>query len=158
MSQSVKLVLNPIERNLEKQKSNVQRICKDIKATNYNISVVSINHDNSKITFAFADITESNFKTLAETTSFRFPVVKFPDVAEDVYPKVYKCFSKLSYDEHPECNARKHDWEFTKKIKSDGKSDAFLYGPYFGKRMNNCEGLNISNIIVTQRKRNDKWY
>ncbi|KAG9289510.1 hypothetical protein G9A89_001282 [Geosiphon pyriformis] len=287
---------------------------------NNNISVVSINHDNSKITFAFADITESNFKTLAETTSFRFPVVKFPDVAgagvaftyyskwkkrvqklffdrlesyliiparkldysemevdysyfeftgygegspyaifaalefveryrpkkrpiivtfgqprmgneifvayaqsqleifrvtfvddwlpnmpirgkktfvkwsdenerpknsfpliyevyrhfkpefwiddeksdcectEDVYPKVYKCFSKLSYDEHPECNARKHDWEFTKKIKSDGKSDAFLYGPYFGKRMNNCEGLNISNIIVTQRKRKVKAF
>ncbi|KAG9291874.1 hypothetical protein G9A89_012159 [Geosiphon pyriformis] len=67
----------------------------------------------------------------------------------DTYPIVYKCFNTHSVKEHPECNARTHEFSYPTKILYAGKPDNFRYGPYFGKNMNNCQNLNINYISTT---------
>ncbi|KAG9288735.1 hypothetical protein G9A89_004354 [Geosiphon pyriformis] len=65
----------------------------------------------------------------------------------DAYPILYKCFNTHSLREHPECNARKHDFSYSTELVNAGKPDDFRYGPYFGKNMNNCPGATCGETI-----------
>ncbi|KAG9300143.1 hypothetical protein G9A89_010553 [Geosiphon pyriformis] len=63
------------------------------------------------------------------------------ECSENSYPIVYKCLNTVSYDEHPECNARKHIHELTEGLLRLQEYDHFHYGPYFGKNMKNFIGF-----------------
>ncbi|KAG9300156.1 hypothetical protein G9A89_010566 [Geosiphon pyriformis] len=73
------------------------------------------------------------------------------ECSENSYPILYKCLNSVSYAEHPECNARKHDHKMSSELLKNGKSDEFRYGPYFGRNLNNCE--NIKRVPIIQEKR-----
>ncbi|KAG9291902.1 hypothetical protein G9A89_004840 [Geosiphon pyriformis] len=76
------------------------------------------------------------------------------ECSQDIYPTVYKCLNTHSFDEHPECNARKHEINISHGFLHENKSDEFHFGPYFGQNMNDCQNLNRTMIkgIILQKK------
>ncbi|KAG9305131.1 hypothetical protein G9A89_001241 [Geosiphon pyriformis] len=66
---------------------------------------------------------------------------------ESDYSLVYECYNTHSLEEHPECNARNHDFDFPRQLKYFGKSNDFRYGPYFEKNMRNCENLETNDLL-----------